>query len=204
MDPSDSNYVLNLLLSVTQVYTQIVASDPPARMAALAEEIAAQRPDIAGLEELYTIRVAADVAGQPGDFGVVYDYLEFLTNALAARGAHYAVAVLSTESDIAMPMIASLDPVQLAWGRITDHEAILVRSDLPPGHLQISNPQTGRFAEYLRVPVGDQIIAIHRGWCSVDVFTRGERFRVICAHPHDESAPEIQREEVIELVSDVA
>lgn len=204
LDPSDPNYVMNLLLSVTQVYMQIVASDPPARMAALAEEIAAQRPDLAGLEELYTIGVAPDVAGQPGDFTVVYDYLQLLTNALAARGAHYAVAVLSTESDIAMPMIASLDPVRLAWGRITDHEAILVRADLPPGHLQISNPQTGRFAEYLRVPVGDQVIAIYRGWCSVDVFIRGERFRVICAHPHDESAPEIQREEVIELVSEVA
>jgi len=135
---------------------------------------------------------------------VLYDYLQLLTDALTASGAHYRVAVVSTESDIAMPFIVSLAPFQLAWGRIIDHEAILVRTDLPPGYLQASNPQTGRFAIYPQVQLGDQTISIYRGWCSVDVFTRGERFRLICAHPNDDSLPDIQKAEAVELVSDVA
>jgi Endonuclease/Exonuclease/phosphatase family len=204
LDPSDPNYQMELLEAVTAVYQQIVASDPPARMAALAEEIAAQRPDVAGLEELYTVEMAPDVGQAPGEFTVLYDYLELLTKALAAKGAHYRVAVVSTESDVAMPMIAGMNPLVLAWGRIIDHEAILVRTDLPPGYLQVSNPQTGRFSIYPQVPLGTETISIYRGWCSVDVFTRGERFRLICTHPQDESIPQVQKAEVEELLTSVA
>ncbi len=204
LDPSDPNYQSNLLVTVTKVYQQILASDPPARMTALAEEIAAQRPDIAGLEELYTVEMAPDVGMAPGEFTVLHDYLQLLTEALAARGVHYRVAVVSTESDIAMPLIANLNPFTLAWGRIIDHEAILVRTDLPPGYLMTSNPQTGRFTIYPQVSLGTQTIDIYRGWCSVDVFVRGERFRLICSHPNDESVPEIQKVELAELLTQVA
>jgi len=189
---------------VTEVFQQILAASPPARMAALAEEIVAQGPDVAGLEEIYTIAAAPDVGGTPGDFEVLDDYLQLLTNTLAAKGAHYAVAVVATESDIAMPMIGSLQPFTLAWGRIIDHEVILVRTDLPPGYLQVSNPQTGRFSIYPQIPLGGQTIHLYRGWCSVDVLARGERFRLICTHPHDESIPEIQAAEVMELLAGVA
>ncbi len=204
LDPNDPNYLSNLLVTVTQVFQQIVAADPPARMAGLAEEIAAQRPDVAGLEELYAVATAPDVGMNPGQFTVLYDYLQLLTDALAAKGAYYRVAVVATESDIAMPLIASLNPLTLAWGRIIDHEAILVRTDLPPGHLKVSNPQTGRFAVYPQFVLGTTTINVYRGWCSVDVFTRGERFRVLCAHPNDESVPPIQKAELDELLTQVA
>ncbi len=204
LDPTDPNYQQKLLATVTVVFQQILASDPPARMAALAEEIARQQPDVAGLEELYTIETAPDMGLAPGEFSVLFDYLQLLTNALAAKGAHYKVAVVSVESDIAMPLIANLNPLKLAWGRIIDHEAILVRTDLPPGYLMTSNPQTGRFTIYPQVPLGTQTIDIYRGWCSIDVFTRGERFQLICAHPNDESVPEIQKAELGELLTRVA
>ena len=42
LDPTDPNYASNLLVTVTAVYQQIVASDPAARMAGLAAEIAAR------------------------------------------------------------------------------------------------------------------------------------------------------------------
>lgn len=204
LDPSDPNYLQLLLQTVTEVYGQIIASDPPARMAGLAEEIAAQRPDVAGLEELYTIELAPDVDQAPGSFTVLYDYLQLLTQALAAKGAHYNVVVVSKEADIALPLVMSLQPFTLGWGRIIDHEAILVRADLPPGYLQVSNPQTGRFSIYPEVALGTNVLSIYRGWCSVDVFTRGERFRVVCSHPQDESTPEIQAAEVQELLAGLA
>lgn len=204
LDPNDPNYQSNLLVTVAGVYQQIVAANPAARMAALAEEIAAQRPDVAGLEELYTVELAPDIGMAPGQFSIVFDYVQLLTDALTAKGAHYKVVVLSTESDVTMPMAASVEPFTVAWGRIIDHEAILVRTDLPPGYLQASNPRTGRFSIYPQIPFGTQTLSIYHGWCSVDVFTRGERFRVICSHPQDESLPDVEKAELMELLNDVA
>jgi endonuclease/exonuclease/phosphatase family metal-dependent hydrolase len=44
-------------------------------------------------------------------------------------------------------------------------------------------------------------LTLWRGWCSVDVATRGEDFRYICTHLEEETAPEIQRLQGQELLS---
>ncbi|HEV2391086.1 MAG TPA: endonuclease/exonuclease/phosphatase family protein [Verrucomicrobiae bacterium] len=199
LDPTDPAFPQELLQTVTAVYMQIVASDPPARMAGLAGEIAAAKPDIAALEEVYTIEQAPATAQGPGPFTVAYDYLQLLTSALEAKGAHYRVAVVSTEMDVTMPMIANLNPLQLAYARAIDHEVILVRTDLPPGYLRASNPQTGKFSTYLQIPALG--LSVYRGWCSVDAFVRGERFRCICTHLEDNSSPAIQEAQGLELLA---
>jgi hypothetical protein len=197
LDPSDPNYLMELVAAVTGIYTHIVASEPPVRLAALADEIATARPDIASVVEMWTLSKAPATSQGPGPFTVVFDFLPLLTQALDARGAHYEVVVVSTETDIAMPM---LDPQTgaLAYGRLTDHEAILVRTDLPPGYLRVANPQTGRFAHYLQIP---GVVSLYRGWCSVDVFTRGERFRYIATHLEEETLPDLQMVQGLELLS---
>jgi hypothetical protein len=200
-DPSD---VTNLLLTVGQVYGEILASDPPKRMAGLADEIIRTRPDAVGLEELWTVEKAVitapqgAAAGQQIEFRVDYDFLQLLTNALAAKGAHYRVAVLTSEQDLAMPMF-DLQTGALAYARVVDHEAILMRTDLPPGFLNVGNPQAGHFATHLSIPTFG--IDIVRGWCSVDVFTRGQRFLLICTHLEDEMAPPIQEAQGLELLA---
>lgn len=189
VDPSD---VVELLTTVTEVYGEILASDPPKRMAALADEIIQVQPDVLGVEELWTLET-----GVPGNFTVDYDYLELLTDALAAKGAHYAVAVVSSEQDLMMPMFSATGGIQ--YGRVIDHEAILYRTDLPPGYLQVSNPRKGQFATYMTLTsLG---LDIRRGWCAVDVFTRGERFAFICAHTEDEMAPAVQEAQGLELLA---
>ncbi len=195
VDPSKPAEVLK---TVTEIYMEVLASDPPKHMTGLADEIVSARPDLVSLEEVYTIEKApATDQGAPGDFAVVFDYLQLLTDTLAAKGVHYKVAVVSTESDVVLPM---LDPQtgNLAFGRAIDHEAILVRTDLPPGYLKVANPQSGRFSTYLQVPGAG--ISVYRGWCSVDVFTRGERFRYICAHLEEETVPPIQMAQALELL----
>ena len=189
VDPTD---VVGLLSTVTEVYGDILASDPPKRMAALADEIIQVQPDVLGLEELWTLET-----GMPGNFTVDYDYLQLLTNALAAKGAHYAVAVVASEQDLAMPMFNATGGIQ--YGRVIDHEAILYRTDLPPGYLQITNPRSGQFATYMHLDCLG--LDIRRGWCAVDVFTRGERFAFICAHLEDEMAPPIQEAQGLELLA---
>lgn len=197
LNPGDPDYPAKLIATVTATYLQVVASDPPARMEGLAREIAASRPEVVGLEEIWSVSQAPATASGPGTFTVVFDYLQLLTHALAAHGLHYAVVVTATESDIIMPML-DLQTGGIAYGRITDHEVILARTDLPPDQLRVSNPQSGRYENYLQVPaIG---LSLYRGWCSVDVSSRGEPFRYVCTHLEEETVPAIQMAQAQELL----
>ena len=196
LDPNDPNYMPKLLATVTSIYLDIVASAPPARLAGLAKEIGTRKPDVAGLEEMWTLQTAPATTNGPGVFTTVFDWLELLTNSLAAEGVHYKVVVVSTEADIIMPMLNGSGALQ--YGRLTDHEVILVRGDLPPGYLRVSNPQTGRFSVFAQIPaIG---LSIYRGWVSVDLLTRGQRLRFICSHIEEEFLPEVQMAQATELL----
>lgn len=197
LDPTAPGYLTNLIATVTDTYLKVIASDPPVRMQGLAREIAASRPEVVGLEEIWSVSQATATANGPGTFTVVFDYLQLLTNALAAQGLHYAVAATATEADIIMPML-DLETGGIAYGRITDHEVILARTDLPPGQLRVSHPQSGRYQTYLQVPaIG---LSVYRGWCSVDVSSRGETFRYLCTHLEEETVPAIQLAQAQELL----
>lgn len=201
LDPTDPEFPTRLVETVTQIYWEVVASDPPARMEAIADEIAARRPDLVSLQELTTV-----LTQSPGDSwvspaeDVVYDYLQLLLDALAERGVPYTAAAVATEFDVELPMMGSEG---LEDARIIDHEAILVRSDPPPGHLRASNPQSGHFQYIIEVP--DLGIYVDRGWCSVDVFVRGRQFRYVCAHPEpSETLPELNHAQIAELLGEMS
>jgi hypothetical protein len=152
---------------------------------------------VVGLEEIWNVSQAPATTTGPGTFTVAFDFLQLLTNALAAHGLHYAIAASATEADIIMPMI-DLQTGGIAYGRVTDHEVILARTDLPPGQLRVSHPQSGHYQNYLQVPaIG---LAVYRGWCSVDVFSRGETFRYLCTHLEEETVPAIQMAQAQELL----
>ncbi len=202
LDPTDPSYIPQLLVTVAAVYGDIMASEPPLRLQTVADEIAARMPEIVAVEEASLLRVQS-----PGDLisggttpatAVVYDYLQILVAKLAAQGAHYKVAATAEEIDVELPMLA--DPFTLAIDdvRLSDREAILVRSDLPPGHLRVSHPQSGNFATVLEFPTG---LAVERGWCAVDVAIRGRDFRFVCAHTEVETSPDIQAAQVEELLA---
>ena len=201
LDPSDPNYLTRLVATVTGVYYEIVASQPPVRLEAVADQIVARMPDVVAVEEASLLRNQS-----PGDLvlggtspatNVVFDYLQLLTDALSARGAHYAVAVTSQEIDVEMPM-KNLVAGTLDDARLTDREAILVRTDLPPGQLLASHPQSGNFVHIIQVPGSG--LTIPRGWCSVDLFVRGEQFRYVCAHLEEETVPGLQVLQAQELL----
>jgi endonuclease/exonuclease/phosphatase family metal-dependent hydrolase len=201
VDPTDTDALLE---TVTSVYYELLASNPQARLNAVADQIAARKPDIVAVEEATLLRIQS-----PGDLAwggtdpatdVVFDYLQILVDALNARGAHYAVASTSNEWDIEMPMY-HLDeygnPVGIDDVRQTDREAILVRTDLPRGELTVSNPRNGNFTNTIDMIPG---ISLTRGWCSVDVTTRGQKFRYISTHLEEELYPKIQVAQALELL----
>jgi endonuclease/exonuclease/phosphatase family metal-dependent hydrolase len=190
-----------LIGAVTEVFYDIVASNPPARIQTLAGQIAMRRPDMVALQEVSLIRVQSPgdlvVGGDAPATVVLYDYVDLLVAALAAEGARYHVVATANEADVELPMYnfstGTVDDV-----RLTDREVILVRSDLPPGHLRVTNPQSGNFEYVIEIP---GLGALERGWCSVDVAVRGRDFRFICTHLEVETWPFLQELQVQELLA---
>lgn len=202
VNPSDTNYVEELVAAVTGVYYEIVASQPAVRIGGVADAIADRMPDLVSVEEGTLLRNQS-----PGDLitggstpatNVVYDYVQMLVDALQARGAHYEVASTCDEWDVELPML-NLQTGTIDDIRQTDREAILVRSDLPPGQLRVFHPQSGNFQNVIEFPTLG--LSFTRGWCSVDVFCRGREFRYICSHLEQEIAPPIQVLQVMELLN---
>jgi hypothetical protein len=173
----------------------------------VAAQIAARKPDIVAVEEATLLRLQSPgdivVGGITPATDVVFDYVQILVDALNARGAHYTVASVSYEWDVEIPIL-DLAPDGTPTGiiddlRQTDREAILVRTDLPPGQLRVSHPQSGHFVNLLEFPsLG---ISMTRGWCSVDVCTCGDNFRYVCAHIEEETSPQIQVLQAKELLA---
>jgi endonuclease/exonuclease/phosphatase family metal-dependent hydrolase len=203
LDPTDPAYVSNLVYTVTGVFYEIVASEPGTRLQGVADRIAARMPDLVAVQEASLIRNQSPgdlvVGGSTPATNVVYDYIAILVEALKARGAHYAVASSTEEVDVELPMF-NMQTYTVDDVRLTDRDAILVRTDLPPGQLRVSNPQGGHFTYMIELPT----VSVPRGWCSVDVFMRGEKFRYVCAHLEEETVPQIQMLQAIELIDGLA
>jgi hypothetical protein len=83
------------LFAVGQTITQVRATNPPARMQAVARQIIAASPALVGLQELdQWASGPLDLATfNCGATTTEFDMLHELTEALAAQGAHYQVAV---------------------------------------------------------------------------------------------------------------
>jgi endonuclease/exonuclease/phosphatase family metal-dependent hydrolase len=203
LDPSDPDYFQQLVGAVTTTYYELLASLPEARMAGIAERIVSRTPDLVALQEVSLVRKQSPgdlVSGDPEQIPateVVADFLQILLDELAARGAHYAVVATTTEMDVEMPMV-NLDTGEFDDVRLTDREVILARTDLPPGYLQVSNPQSGNFSNHIVIPSID--LPVLRGWCSVDVFDRGRKFRYVNTHLEEETQPVLQWLQALELL----
>ena len=189
------------LQSIYQIHETVQATDFPERAEAIADAVMRQKPHVIGLQEVALIRSQLPSDGaivpdfQNGTFrflpnaeDVVYDYLQILLDALAARGLDYVVVdgATSWNADIEFPM-ASFDeacnlasiPMDL---RQTDRDVILVRGDLPT-----ANAANGNFSLNLPVEmnVGEPLLLAFeftRGFGLVDVTVGKNTFRVVNTH----------------------
>ena len=167
-----------LVAADSATFAEIQASNIPERAAGIAAEIAAAQPDVVGLQEVFTYRV--------GPFGatpttVVYDALQSLLTDLSQRGLQYAPAAILTNIDAVLP---AFNPVSGLFNvRATDHDVVLVRTDLPVSQFKLLNVQAQHFTTNLvfNNPLLGSV-EIPRGWISVDVKKRGKSFRFITTH----------------------
>jgi endonuclease/exonuclease/phosphatase family metal-dependent hydrolase len=173
---------------------EIIQSRIPERAALVAEEIAETQPDLIALQEATTWKIGS------GSSAVVLDQMDLLLRFLRARGLHYRKAAVQTLTDVEIPGVITY----------TDHDAILVRTDLPPGHLMILGSEKHAFDELLSFQVLDDGITVDRGWMAVDVKIRGARFKFVNTHlesplPGDLMQPTqaIQFAQAMQLVDDL-
>ncbi len=170
---TNDSYVLEfadtqLQLGVDLTLAEILASNIPARAAALASRIAVEKPDLLGLQEAALWRVGPTPATANN---VLYDQLQILLQALSAQGVTYNVVAVNNLTDIALPATSGAL-------RLTDRDALLVRADAAPSTLQILSAQTHIFSAALPFE-GAQVTA---GWISADITAGGVPFKFVTTH----------------------
>jgi hypothetical protein len=195
----------DLFVALATVLPTLQATDFPARAQAIADEIAASRPIVVGLQEatLWRSEFPSDwVPGSdPDATEVLYDFLEILQGALAERGLFYDVASVVENADLEVAVPISLDPLTLLDLRVTDRDAILVRQDV-----QWANEASENFVAFvpIAIPAENPIVEFpyRRGWNRVDVKNRGETIRILNVHlePFVPAVRALQAAELLGLV----
>jgi endonuclease/exonuclease/phosphatase family metal-dependent hydrolase len=173
------------LAAVVQTITQVRATDPPARMQALAKQIIAASPDLVGLQELDQWGTATlDLSTfNCGAATPEFDMLQELQDALQAQGAHYKVEV--QQQQYAFPPIpgAIFPNGPFLCVQLVDQIAILARTDLDSSKFQVTNPQSAQYAAALFFPTPTgAVFPFPRAWASVDASFHGKSFRFITTH----------------------
>lgn len=165
---------------VAQLYATIEASDPAARMAAIAAEIARVNPDLVGLQEVTTYAIQSPGDNLPGGAAtpatnVTYDFLALLMDALAAEGVSYRIASRSDNVDVEFP--ATADGQSFFDVRYRDADVILARSDV-----STSAASETRFSNLLVTPVGGVSQTFIRSYQQVAATVNGVDLTFVNTH----------------------
>ncbi len=190
VEASQSNVPYAIPTAVAEVYQTMLYTNFWARAEALADEIAAAKPQIIGLQEVstYYIQTTGDfLAGNPVQANdLVIDFYTVLDAALKARRMEYT-AFTVTNADIEMPMFYPIEgnPYNLADARLVDHDMILVRK----GHDAVP-VLNGNYQAQLELDLGGGATATFtRGYLAVDVNIKGTDYRFVNTHLEVRSAP---------------
>jgi endonuclease/exonuclease/phosphatase family metal-dependent hydrolase len=169
------------LAAVAQVFAMVQSTDFPERAKALAAEIDETGPHIVGLQEvtLWRSQTPADFSPVPNAQHIEYDFLATLLAELAARGKQYEAVAIVENTDAEAPRGA---PGNFQDIRLTDHDVLLARTDLPEHVFSFTNVQSSNFAARLTLPSAVGPIPVRRGWVAVDVTLKGQTARVVNTH----------------------
>ena len=192
----------DLLTKVAQAFAMVQSTDFPERARALADEIADADPHVVGLQEVTIwrrgtpVNVADWAPGIPAET-VEYDFLAILLAELAARGKAYAVVAKVQNVDAQAPGFTAAGLAQDI--RITDHDVILARTDLPKHVFEVGAAASGNFTAKVTGSLLGLPVDVKSGWTNVDVSLHGRRVRIVETHlePFDLAIQERQRVELV-------
>jgi endonuclease/exonuclease/phosphatase family metal-dependent hydrolase len=172
-----------------ETYQVVGQTDFPERAEALADEIARERPELIGLQEVSWIRIQSPsdrVVYPPNAEEEVLNYLEILLAALETRGLSYEVAAIVQNADVELPMYA-FDELGNITGiddiRLTDYDVILARYDV-----DIANPISRNYVINAQFAVEGIPVEFTRGFVAVDATVRGRTFRFVNTHLEERGA----------------
>lgn len=189
---TDPNQV-PVLVAIT--FQELMFSDVPARLGAIADEIGRTNPQLVGLQEISLVRYQspsdAIYGGTTPATIPILDFLQILEASLAARGLDYQVAGVIENVDIELPMIVS-PPPNLAFDdvRLTDYDVVLARGDV-----EISNVEEVSYDDFISFAG----YPIHRGYVAVDATIGNRTYRFANTHlePDDLDTRNDQAEQLI-------
>ncbi len=203
----DAGTDLNLILGspadipagVTATIQEVIGSDVPGRAERLAEEIRTTHPDLIALQEVTEWRQGACEAT-----AVLYDQLQLLLDALAARHMSYEVLKVQT-------LFAVEAPAESGCVGMTDRNAVLVTSDQQSAGIKIDNVQSVLYATTLdlgSLGFTSLPLVIYHGYITADVQAGSEKFRFVNTHLDStysfDPMGELQVAEAMELITALA
>ncbi|MFZ2016634.1 MAG: endonuclease/exonuclease/phosphatase family protein [Nocardioides sp.] len=189
--------------AVAQIYGTTVFTNFPARAQAIADTMAAEKPDLVGLQEVSDWIAQGTGTADPPSF----DFLQILQDALTARGLDYQVASVSQNANIGpAPLVAPAfgcgvpNPTPACVVTLQDRDVILVNADTDG--LSWSNPQHGNYVaqQTFQPPVGPAV-SFDRGWASIDGVFEGKRFHYANTHLEVENSPLVQQAQAKEFLA---
>ena len=192
----------DLLTRVATAFAMVHATNFPERAKAIAGEIAALDPHLVGLQEVALWRRGTPVdpalwaPGTPAET-VEYDFLAILLGELAARGKAYAVVAKVENIDAQAPGFTDTGLVHDV--RLTDHDVMLARTDLPKSVFKVGGTASGHFTAKVTGLLLGTPIETKSGWTQVDAHFHGRAVRIVATHlePFDLHIQEEQRAELV-------
>jgi endonuclease/exonuclease/phosphatase family metal-dependent hydrolase len=187
------------LAAVAGVYGAAQSTDFAARAQAIADEIATDKPDVIGLQEVTKWETSGP--GVPPS----QDFLAILRAALADRGLHYEVAATSDNANVGpVPLVQPCASTVVGACLVTlkDRDVLLVNSDT--SGLRWRNARHGNYAaqqSFTPALPGATPVSFNRGWVSIDGRYRGKRFHLSSTHLETAAAPAVQEAQATEFLA---
>jgi endonuclease/exonuclease/phosphatase family metal-dependent hydrolase len=198
---------------------QVAANNFPERAVALAKQIAKNKPELVGLQEVFNFTFDPDGPGpfppQNGPAPFV-DHLTVTLSALEARGEMYVPIALVQNVNISLPgiMVPGLGLVTVG---VTDRDVILARSDIAasvaPAAIPCAKPSADgcNYIAAVSAITPGGFINIERGFVGVDATIAGKDYRFVTTHlevkypdPTNLLSPTIQAAQAQELIRTLA
>ena len=194
-DPSNPLATLLAFAGANAQLRAIVdATDFPGRSVALAHEIATQKPDLVGLQEVALWRSGKlelpPPLGRSTRLGVAdarhvdIDFLATLLKRLRSMGTPYTAVSIQRESDVEGPAFVGLAGIPTGRDvRLTMRDVVLRRVD---SRVHVEHATSGSYATTLPFSVGGLTYSFVRGWNAVDVRAGSKRLRFVNTHLESE------------------
>jgi endonuclease/exonuclease/phosphatase family metal-dependent hydrolase len=183
LEVASAHTLTELLVAVGQTITSVRATNPPARMQALARQILLAEPDLVSLQELSQWSTGTFDPGTQtcGPVTLEFDLLQELLDALEQQGGHYKLVVEAQQ--LAVPPTPGLIPPRtFLCAQVANHIALLARADGGESEFVLSNVQAAQYHNLVSIPTPVGPIPSPRAWASVDVRFKDKTFRFIGTH----------------------